>query len=128
MRNLLDYYYYRIAKFYKSFEPWGESGWRLSGGIVLFGIIWANFLSLLLFILSFIDNNFDFESIIYPSGIIFIILGIIFSFRKKYENLAKRYKKDKNSNLKGWLIFLYGILSFVIYCVSVHVFNHTSKI
>ena len=37
---------------------------------------------------------------------------------KKYKELAKKYKTEKNAKLKGWLIFAFIIGAFILYIVS----------
>ncbi|KAA6302465.1 MAG: hypothetical protein EZS26_001297 [Candidatus Ordinivivax streblomastigis] len=114
MKTLFDYCYYRISKFYKSF---GESGYHFSGGVVLFGCIGFNLLSLCIFILSLFDREINL-AFIYIVVIITGIFGLIFSSKKKYQNLEKQYKNEENSKLKGWLVLLYGIGSVVLYFIS----------
>jgi hypothetical protein len=38
--------------------------------------------------------------------------------KKKYMKLEKRYKHEKYSKLKGWLVFLYVIGSVALYFIS----------
>ena len=56
-------------------------------------------------------------NIIWVIVIIASILSLFFR-KKKYEELAEKYKDEKNSKLKGWLVFFYAIGSVVLYIVS----------
>ena len=114
MKNLFYYIFYRASKFY---EGWGEKNGHIAGGVVVFMSIGSIVLSIMIFVLYHLFNEKISTNIIW----IMIIITSILSFflnRKKYEELAEKYKDEKNSQLKGWLVFAYVIGSVVLYFVS----------
>ena len=40
--------------------------------------------------------------------------------KKKYRELERRYKEEKNGKLKGWLVFAYVVVSFILYFISTY--------
>lgn len=117
MKDLFYYVFYRASKFY---EIWGEKNGYISGRAVVFMSIGSIILSVMIFVLHHLFN----EKINTDTIWIIIIITTILSFflkRKKYEELAEKYKNEKNSKLKGWLVFLYLVGSVILYFVSMHV-------
>lgn len=50
-----------------------------------------------------------------------IIVSVLYD--KKYKILCKKYKKEKNRRLKGWLIIVYCICSILMFFILVVVQN-----
>lgn len=114
MRNFFYYVFYKSSKFY---EDWGEKDGYILGRMVICGSISFQILSIIIFVLYYFLNEKINEDIIV--GV--ITTGtIISSFikEKKYKELVKRYKNEKNSILKGWLVFAYLISSIILYLIS----------
>lgn len=114
MRNFFYYVFYKSSKFY---EDWGEKDGYILGRMVICGSISFQILSIIIFVLYYFLNEKINEDIIV--GV--ITTGtIISSFikEKKYKELVKRYKNEKNSILKGWLVFAYLISSVILYLIS----------
>lgn len=114
MRNFFYYVFYKSSKFY---EDWGEKDGYILGRMVICGSISFQILSIIIFVLYYFLNEKINEDIIV--GV--ITTGtIISSFikEKKYKELVKRYENEKNSILKGWLVFAYLISSVILYLIS----------
>lgn len=117
MKKLYDYCFYKVASFYDRTEGDGA----FSGTLVIMGsLFWF-----LLAIINLIFRPYQYDKsrtfyIIY-SVISVIIIGLIswkFDTDEKYLNLRKQYKGEKNATLKGWLVFLYVLLSFSVLLLS----------
>lgn len=114
MRIFFYYVFYKSSKFY---EDWGEKDGYILGRMVICGSISFQILSIIIFVLYYFLNEKINEDIIV--GV--ITTGtIISSFikEKKYKELVKRYENEKNSILKGWLVFAYLISSVILYLIS----------
>lgn len=114
MKDLFYYIYYRVSKFY---EDWGESNGYIGGRVVTFMSIGSIVLSIMIPVLHYLFN----EKINTDIAWIVVIITSILSFflsQKRYKELAEKYKDEKNSRLKGWLVFVYIIGSIILYFVS----------
>ena len=119
MKTLFYYCYYKFSKFY---ENWGEKDGHIAGSIVLFGSFAFILLSFLAFIFSLLKIKFN-TTFIWAVFIVFGILSLFFIKKKKYKELEERYKNEKHSKLKGWLLFLYFIGSIALYIIFTFVFD-----
>jgi len=119
MKILFYYCYYKFSKFY---EDWGEEDGCFVGGGMLFSSFGFIFLSLLAFVFSLLEMKFNI-TIIAITIAVFGVLGLFFASKKKYEKLKERYKNEKHSKLKGWLLFIYFISSIALFFVSIAVFE-----
>ena len=114
MKDLFYYIYFRVSKFY---ENWGESNGYIGGGVVTFMSIGSIILSIMIFVLYYLFNEKINTNIIW----IIIVITCFFSLflnRKKYEELVEKYKDEKNSKMKGWLVFFYVAGSVILFFVS----------
>jgi ABC-type multidrug transport system fused ATPase/permease subunit len=115
MKKLFCYVFYRASKFYKS---WGESNnYYISGKFLLFLALCANVLTLIGLFCLLLKIKYSIE-VVCATWFVFCILSFFILNEKKYEELAEKYKNEKNSKLKGWLVFLYIISSVILYFVS----------
>lgn len=119
MKILFDYCYYRISKFYKS---WESKDYCLHGGFVLFFTFAFIFLSILALICYLLHKRID-AYVFTTIGLVICSISFFFLNKKKYEELEQRYKDEKYSKLKGWLVLLYIISSAVLFFVSIGIFN-----
>lgn len=115
MKDMFYYVFYRASKFY---EDWGESNGYIGGGIVAVGSLGFIFLSIIIFVLHYLFNEKINTTIVWIILIITSILSFFILNEKKYEKLAEKYKDEKNSKLKGRIVFAYIIGSVILYFVS----------
>ncbi len=118
MKTLFDYCFYRIAKAYRSLDNKNYCGWG-------YGVLFATFAFITLALTTLILHIFHYKlttTIIVVVAIPFIALDALFSIflnkEGKYIQLENYYKNEKYSKLKGWLVFLYIIISVALYFVS----------
>ncbi|MDR1347226.1 MAG: hypothetical protein LBJ63_02180 [Prevotellaceae bacterium] len=114
MMKFFEYCFYRIAnsKLYKKLdkkEPYiWACGWiTLSQSCNIMTII----------TLYYIINNtkYDFKSVWITTFIVVCCINILLLTRKKYEKLQIYYKDEKHKTIKGWGVFLYVILSLLLF-------------
>jgi len=119
MKNLFNYCYYRISRFY---ENWGEKDVCYTGSIIIFGSFGFYLLSLLAFIFSVFKIKF---SIVLIGSIlcICVIISLFFINKLKYKELKQLYKDEKHRKLKGWIVFLYLISSVILFFISLYLFD-----
>ncbi len=118
MKNLFYYIFYRASKFYKS---WGESNnYYISGKFSLFLALAANILFLIGLFCYLLGIRYSIQ-IVYLTWILLFVLSLFVLDKQKYKELAEKYKDEKNSQLKGWLVFAYIIGSVVLYFVSLFI-------
>ena len=111
MKTFFNYLYYRTSKFY---EDWGESDGHIAGSVLASASIGFIILSFLVFVFNLYNKKVS-TNIIW---VVIIITGIFSLFvinKKKFIALSEKYKDEKNSKLKGWLVFLYVIGSVALY-------------
>ncbi len=104
MKTLFDYCWYKISKFYKD---WGETYAPFSGGIILFGCIGFNFLSVLCFLFALLDKDFPSSRIKVMIAGAFIVLSFFYSSEKRYKALRKKYKIHRDKPSGGLPLRLY---------------------
>ena len=117
MKLLYDYCFYKVASFYERTEGDGA----FSGTLVIAGsLFW-----LLLAVINFIFRPYQLEYsrtfyIIYSviSVIIICLISWKIDTEEKFLNLRKQYKDEKNATLKGWLVFLFILFSFLVLFLS----------
>ena len=114
MKDLFYYLYYRTSMFY---ENWGESNGHIGGGIVTFMSIGSIVLSIVILVLHCLFNQKINTNIVWLTIIATGVLSL-FLDEKKYKELSEKYKNEKNSKLKGWLVFSYVISSVILFFVS----------
>jgi membrane protein insertase Oxa1/YidC/SpoIIIJ len=114
MKVFFDYCYYRIAKAYRVLDNKDYCMW---GSFVLFSTFGFVLLSIFIFLFYMFDKKID-TAIIWTIVMIVSVLSLFFVNKKKFTELYEKYKDEKNSKLKGWLVFLYIIGSVVSFFVS----------
>jgi Flp pilus assembly protein TadB len=116
MKTFIYYCFYRASKFYKS---WGETNiYYISGRYAVVLALVSNVLTLIgLFCLFILGYGYSIN-VVYVVVIILAVLGILVLREKDYKRLEQRYKNEKNSKLKGWLVFFYIIGSVIFYFIS----------
>lgn len=77
----------------------------------------ANVLTLIGLFCFILEIRYHLE-VVYIVWILFSILSFFILNKKKYDELEQQYKNEKNSNLKGWLVFTYIVGSVVLYFIS----------
>jgi len=122
MKTLYYYLYYRFSKFYDEWdEIWDWSRTKkdghISGSLILFGSFAFIFVSFLIFLFFLFDKKIDAYSCV-AIVVVFSVLSLFFINKKKYNELEERYKDEKHSKLKGWLVFLYFIGSIASFFIS----------
>lgn len=121
MRIFFEYCFYRAAKFYKS---WGENNnYYISGKFSLFLALCANLLTLIGLFYFIFGTKYSIN-IVYLVWILLSVLSFFILNRKKYAELEQRYKEERNSKLKGWLVFLYIIGSIILFFVSLYLYGY----
>lgn len=119
MKTFFEYCFYRASKFYKS---WGETNnYYNSGKAVLILALTSNILTLIGLFCFFILGYGYSINVVYLVFITLTVLSIFVLREKDYKRLEQRYKNEKNSKLKGWLVFFYVIVSFVLYFISLYI-------
>ena len=112
MKDLFYYVFYRASKFYKS---WGENNnYYISGKFSLFLAFASNILFLIGLFCYILGIRYSIQ-IVYLIWILLFVLSFFVLNENRYKELAEKYKDEKNSQLKGWLVFAYVIGSVVLY-------------
>jgi Flp pilus assembly protein TadB len=103
MKTFINYCFYRASKLYKS---WSETNiYYISGRYAVVLALVSNVLTLIgLFCLFILGYGYSIN-VVYVVVIILAVLGILVLHEKDYKRLEQRYKNEKNSKLKGWLVF-----------------------
>ena len=118
MKDLFYYAFYRASKFYKS---WGENNnYYISGKFSLFLAFASNILFLIGLFCYILGIRYSIQ-IVYLIWILLFVLSFFVLNENRYKELAEKYKDEKNSQLKGWLVFAYVIGSVVLYFVSLFI-------
>ena len=119
MKDLFYYAFYRASKFYKS---WGENNnYYISGKFSLFLAFASNILFLIGLFCYILGIRYSIQ-IVYLIWILLLVLSFFVLNENRYKELAEKYKGEKNSQLKGWLVFAYVIGSVVLYFVSLFIY------
>ena len=111
MKDLLLYVFYRASKFYKFF---GERYYYISGKYVLLLTLGLNVLSLIQIVCRILKIGFKAEVIIVVC-LLFVLFGYFIPWEKTYKGLEEKYKNEGNRKWKGWLVFLFVVLSLIFY-------------
>ena len=114
MKELFYYVFYRVSKFYKD---WGEKVFIYIGGLITTGSIGYIVLSAIVFVMHYWFNK-EINNEIIVGVLSIAVISSFFFTREKYEQLEEKYKDEKNSKLKGWLVFIYAVGTIVLYGVS----------
>ena len=119
MKDLFYYAFYRASKFYKS---WGENNnYYISGKFSLFLAFASNILFLIGLFCYILGIRYSIQ-IVYLIWILLFVLSFFVLNENRYKELAAKYTDEKNSQLKGWLVFAYVIGSVVLYFVSLFIY------
>ena len=119
MRELYNYIFYKIARFYEKTEGHGlYSGTLLAVGCAMWIIL--AIINVLLAMFHFVPTrNFY---LVY--GIVIVIIVFLISRKydteEKYLSLCKKYEHEKSATLKGWLVFLYVLFSILLMSASLY--------
>jgi len=111
------YCFYRISSAYKF---WDKTGYYIAGNVITAGCFAGNVLALISLFLSFSERELT-KSIILAVLLVSYVLNLFIMSEKKYLQLSEQWKDEKYKKLKGWLIFSYILLSFVLFFVSMYV-------
>lgn len=116
--KILDYIYYRIAEYYKSYTT-------LSGEKILHK---SSYMTAAMFVgLSVTMNIASFLFMLFPlkstnlgvlTGSVFglgFIATFLFCDKNKYYELEEKYKNEKSKTLKGLLVLLYLVFTFFLF-------------
>jgi hypothetical protein len=120
--KLFDYCFYRIHSVYihKKIDKHPRiyaCGWTSFSQL-------CNMLSVVLLFCFVFNLKYDFKIIILTLTIGIYVTNYFFLLtEKKYKELTKKYKEEKNKKLKGWLVFLYIFGSLLLYNISLFVFK-----
>lgn len=122
MKRLFDYCYYRIAKAYRVLDEDDYMDWG-------YWVLFASFFWVAVAIALLIIHAFHIEltkKLIYIIGAPFFVLGLCTIFfvsdkkkEEKFRKLEEKYKNERFSRLKGWLVFMYiiGTLLLLFVCL-----------
>ena len=120
MRDVLGYTYYRIARLLKGLNSWANKFYDMYTLAYMTICFFCNLTVLTILILKplyHITNgdviNFYLRYIIIPVCLIFYFWLPDDDNGELYKKLEQKYKDDKHPKLKGWLIVIYFISSFV---------------
>ncbi len=119
MKRFFDYCYYRVSKAYRVLD---DKDYCIYGSMVVFGALGLYALSLVSLIFYVLNKELT-NLLIGVTLISFGIISLFFINKKKYEELEERYRNEKSSKLKGWLVFLFIISSLILYIVSIAILN-----
>lgn len=129
MKNILDYIYYRIAKFYKNtFGIEDAPGCLLIHSCYSWGllVLVTTLISYVLAIETVVLWEFGIKTntvliiiTILPFGLFCIFAErFLGDLKTRYKLLDKKHKNDKFSFFKGLGVFVFVCSSFVCYCVA----------
>ena len=124
MIGLFKYMFYRIARVVKQFGDWGEKNYDVYALAYISICLIINALPIVFFILDSTLGIYpacSFEFFIKYLGVpLIILMGFTLPFDDNgvwYKELDKKYKNERFKALKGWLIVIYMIASFVSFVV-----------
>lgn len=133
LKRVYEYYSYRISKFYK--EKLKANNPYYFANAIFFSAINFIVLTLIAIVLIIFDIEWNSKVLIifgiewnskwiYWISAIIIMSGIFWEIDEdKYQKLVEKYKDEKHSNLKGWLIFLSLIGSFALWVTTCYIKN-----
>ena len=114
MRELFNYFFYRIEEFYVKFgRP--ESTYLYNGRVIFFGSINAIILLISHVLLVSLLNCKVTDIIVIAELSILFFFELYFPRKKRtFTELEKKYKNEKNKRFKGWLIVAFLSGSWII--------------
>lgn len=123
MKRVYEYCFYRCAAFYKKYEG---GNYVFSGLLFYFWGLISNYCTLqaLFFYLLGIEYNDSFFWGI-PAIVGCLIAWVLSDKYEKdntFDKLEKQYKNSPHWVLRGWLVFLRVVLSFILYGISLYIF------
>jgi hypothetical protein len=113
--KFFDYVFYRLAttRYYQKVDPKTPYIWAF--GLLSFFQL-CNILTIVNIYQIFTHVIFDIKVLVWSIAIPLSIINIFFvTTKKKYEWAVEHYKNEKNKKIKGWGIFLYMFVSFVLF-------------
>ena len=118
MKQIIDYCYYRMTKFYKDWGDWSPCD---KGACGLFACLTLNILTIAVFIVRILE--LDILDIVVPTGAILgTIVALFYSSEKRYIRLCQKYKDETRVTFKGWCVFIYAVASLCLYLISFLIF------
>lgn len=114
LREIQYYYIYKISWFYKEKLKTKEPYYYAV--VCLFSAVNSIILTLISLVLMAFRVEWDLEWMHGISAVV-IISGFFLTRSDNYQELAEKYKDEKHSMLKEWLVFLSLIGSFAIWCM-----------
>lgn len=129
--KLIEYVYYRMISFYERslFEPvYHPKNHKIHAAGLFALCLFFNILSIayaiaLLFRIEESKLFIDYAFVIALILALAISITVSVLYDKKYKTLCKKYKKEKNRSLKGWLIVVYCICSILMFFILTVVQN-----
>ena len=121
LKRVYEYYNYKISKFYN--EKLKANNPCYFANAIFFSAISFIVLTLISIVLMISDMKWNSKWIYWISAII-IMSGIFWETdEEQYLKLAEKYKDEKHSTLKGWLVFLSIIGSYAIWMTTCFIMN-----
>ena len=119
MTQLIQYVYYRIAHALLNLNQWEKDYYDVHAMTYLSLCIGFNIILLTMLICDWVFNISIHDSYVFYSNnlVVIVIISVIVAWRiwpddKTYESLDQRYKGERHRVIKGWLVFVYCVLSF----------------
>ncbi len=129
MIELFRYMYYRIAHALLNLNQWEKGYYDIHAMVYLSLCIVSNITLLSMLICEWVFNISIHDSYVFYSNnlVVIVIICVIVAWRiwpddKTYESLDQRYKEEKHRVIKGWLVFVYCILSFFSFIAFIILF------
>jgi len=115
--RFFNYCFYRISSAYKLLD---STGYFISGNVIVSSCQAFNSITLLSIMFFLIEVELT-KIIIIFTGLIFVIINLFILDKNKYIELSEKWKDEKFKTLKGWLVFLYVLISLVLFFVSLYI-------
>ena len=129
MINIIKYLYYRIAHALLNLNQWEKDYYDVHAMTYLTLCIGFNIILITMLICNWVFNISIHDSFVFYSNnlVIIVIICMIVNWRiwpddKTYELLDQKYKGEKHRVIKGWLVFIYCILSFFSFIAVIIIF------
>lgn len=123
LRKIYEYYIYKISWFYKERFKTKEPYYYFYAVVCVFWAINNIILTLISVVLLALNISWDRDWIRGISAVVIISGYLLTTSDNYYPELAEKYKDEKHSTLKGWLVFLSWIGSFAIWCMVCRLFR-----
>lgn len=117
LREIYEYYIYKISWFYKERFKTKEPYYYFYAVLCVFWAINNIILTLISFVLLAWNISLDRGWIRGISAVVIISGYLLMTSDNHYPELAEKYKDEKHSILKEWLVFLSLIGTFAIWCM-----------